>query len=122
MHKLGNAGGNGTNEGLARRDLEDDVTALEDGWVNYGLGAGPEKAIGRGKQEGDQHVVYGGVEAHSSSGGGFDSEEKEDEQETGRLDSGEGGFGGFRRTVFDEFYSGIVWPHLVYSRLIVTFK
>ncbi|XP_062542183.1 uncharacterized protein LOC134210176 isoform X2 [Armigeres subalbatus] len=97
LHKLGNAGGNGTNEGLARRDLEDDVTALEDGWVNYGLGAGPEKAIGRGKQEGDQHVVYGGVEAHSSSGGGFDSEEKEDEQETGRLDSGEGGFGGFRR-------------------------
>ncbi|XP_062542186.1 uncharacterized protein LOC134210176 isoform X5 [Armigeres subalbatus] len=49
LHKLGNAGGNGTNEGLARRDLEDDVTALEDGWVNYGLGAGPEKAIGKRK-------------------------------------------------------------------------
>ncbi|XP_029725422.1 uncharacterized protein LOC109426821 isoform X5 [Aedes albopictus] len=91
LHKLGNAVGNGTNEGLARRDLDDDVSALEDGLVDYGFGAGPEKAIGRGKQEGDQHVVYGGVE-HSSSGGGFDSEEKEDEQETGRFDSGEGGF------------------------------
>ncbi|XP_062709488.1 uncharacterized protein LOC109426821 isoform X2 [Aedes albopictus] len=68
LHKLGNAVGNGTNEGLARRDLDDDVSALEDGLVDYGFGAGPEKAIGRGKQEGDQHVVYGGVE-HSSSGG-----------------------------------------------------
>lgn len=105
LHKLGNAVGNDTNDGLARRDLDDDVSALEDGLVDYGFGAGPEKAIGRGKQEGDQHVVYGGVE-HSSSGGGFDSEEKEDEQETGRFDSGEGGF---RRTIF-RFYHEVLLP------------
>lgn len=105
LHKLGNAVGNDTNDGLARRDLDDDVSALEDGLVDYGFGAGPEKAIGRGKQEGDQHVVYGGVE-HSSSGGGSDSEEKEDEQETGRFDSGEGGF---RRTIF-RFYHEVLLP------------
>lgn len=74
--------------------------------MDYGFGAGPEKAIGRGKQEGDQHVVYGGVE-HSSSGGGFDSEEKEDEQETGRFDSGEGGF---RRTIFRSYYEVLLPP------------
>ncbi|XP_065082185.1 uncharacterized protein LOC135704635 isoform X1 [Ochlerotatus camptorhynchus] len=97
IHKIGNDGGNGTTEGLARSDLDDDVTGL----VDYGFGAGPEKAIGRGKQEGDQSLGYGG-DQNGSVGGGSDSvkeggEEDEDEQETGRFDSGEGGFGGSRR-------------------------
>lgn len=71
--------------------------------MDYGFGAGPEKAIGRGKQEGDPSLGYGG-DQNSSVGGGSNSVtegEEEDEQESGRFDGGLGGFGGSRRTVFD---------------------
>ncbi|XP_055607670.1 uncharacterized protein LOC129755278 isoform X2 [Uranotaenia lowii] len=42
----------------SERDFDDDVSAVEDGLVDYGFGAGPEKAIGRGKRKGKKKKTY----------------------------------------------------------------
>lgn len=126
LHKLGSktAATNRSEEsGVARgsdaTDLDEEVeAAVEDGFVDYGFGAGPEKAIGRGKQGGDPDFGYGDDGGHGHGGGselksntnstrairGRDSNDDDDEgeeEETGRNGSGEGG--GFRRMSFDFF-------------------
>lgn len=127
LHKLGSktAATNNRSEesGVARgsdaTDLDEEVeAAVEDGFVDYGFGAGPEKAIGRGKQGGDPDFGYGDDGGHGHGGGselksntnstrairGRDSNDDDDEgeeEETGRNGSGEGG--GFRRMSFDFF-------------------
>ncbi|KAL9700494.1 hypothetical protein quinque_003935 [Culex quinquefasciatus] len=121
LHKLGSktAATNRSEEsGVARgsdaTDLDEEVeAAVEDGFVDYGFGAGPEKAIGRGKQGGDPDFGYGDDGGHGHGGGselksntnstrairGRDSNDgdggDDEEEETGRNGSGEGG--GFRR-------------------------
>ncbi|XP_035789731.1 uncharacterized protein LOC118465518 isoform X2 [Anopheles albimanus] len=73
LHKLGNGGQ--ANAVLARTETEDyrdPFAAVEDGLVEYaGLAAAsPDKALGRGKQEGDQ-VDFGiGSGEHSAGTGG----------------------------------------------------
>uniref|UniRef100_A0A8D8HBQ8 (northern house mosquito) hypothetical protein n=1 Tax=Culex pipiens TaxID=7175 RepID=A0A8D8HBQ8_CULPI len=67
LHKLGSktAATNNRSEesGVARgsdaTDLDEEVeAAVEDGLVDYGFGAGPEKAIGRGKRKGKKKKTY----------------------------------------------------------------
>ncbi|XP_038120757.1 uncharacterized protein LOC6048750 isoform X2 [Culex quinquefasciatus] len=66
LHKLGSktAATNRSEEsGVARgsdaTDLDEEVeAAVEDGFVDYGFGAGPEKAIGRGKRKGKKKKTY----------------------------------------------------------------
>uniref|UniRef100_A0A8D8MKS8 (northern house mosquito) hypothetical protein n=1 Tax=Culex pipiens TaxID=7175 RepID=A0A8D8MKS8_CULPI len=138
LHKLGSktAATNNRSEesGVARgsdaTDLDEEVeAAVEDGLVDYGFGAGPEKAIGRGKQGGDPDFGYGDDGGHGHGGGselksntnstrairGRDSNDDEDggeEEETGRNGSGEGG--GFRRMSFD-FYEYPPIPHTLFT-------
>uniref|UniRef100_A0A182KET1 Uncharacterized protein n=1 Tax=Anopheles christyi TaxID=43041 RepID=A0A182KET1_9DIPT len=73
--KLGNAAGparNGAPVGRAAADDEDyrdQLAAVEDGLVDYaGLAGSPDKALGRGKQEGDQ-LDYGFGSGEPSAGG-----------------------------------------------------
>uniref|UniRef100_A0A182PHH7 Uncharacterized protein n=1 Tax=Anopheles epiroticus TaxID=199890 RepID=A0A182PHH7_9DIPT len=73
--KLGNAAGaarDGAPVGRADADDEDyrdQLAAVEDGLVDYaGLAGSPDKALGRGKQEGDQ-LDYGFGSGEPSAGG-----------------------------------------------------
>uniref|UniRef100_A0A182T4G7 Uncharacterized protein n=1 Tax=Anopheles maculatus TaxID=74869 RepID=A0A182T4G7_9DIPT len=80
--KLGNAAGNadpaaqpGAPVGRADADDEDyrdQLAAVEDGLVDYaGLAGSPDKALGRGKQEGDQlDYGFGSGEPSAGHGGG----------------------------------------------------
>ncbi|XP_049295241.1 uncharacterized protein LOC125770074 isoform X1 [Anopheles funestus] len=79
--KLGNAAGNAgpTQDGapVGRADADDEdyrdhLAAVEDGLVDYaGLSGGPDKALGRGKQEGDQlDYGFGSGEPNAGHGGG----------------------------------------------------
>uniref|UniRef100_A0A182WKH2 Uncharacterized protein n=1 Tax=Anopheles minimus TaxID=112268 RepID=A0A182WKH2_9DIPT len=79
--KLGNAAGDAgpTQDGapVGRADADDEdyrdqLAAVEDGLVDYaGLAGGPDKALGRGKQEGDQlDYGFGSGEPSAGHGGG----------------------------------------------------
>uniref|UniRef100_A0A182MNJ7 Uncharacterized protein n=1 Tax=Anopheles culicifacies TaxID=139723 RepID=A0A182MNJ7_9DIPT len=79
--KLGNAAGNAgpTQDGapVGRADADDEdyrdqLAAVEDGLVDYaGLAGSPDKALGRGKQEGDQlDYGFGSGEPSAGHGGG----------------------------------------------------
>ncbi|XP_050076226.1 uncharacterized protein LOC126563625 [Anopheles maculipalpis] len=77
--KLGNAAGNAGTAGapVGRADSDDEdyrdqLAAVEDGLVDYaGLAGGPDKALGRGKQEGDQlDYGFGSGEPSAGHGGG----------------------------------------------------
>uniref|UniRef100_A0A182Y156 Uncharacterized protein n=1 Tax=Anopheles stephensi TaxID=30069 RepID=A0A182Y156_ANOST len=78
--KLGNGAGGagpGTGAPVGRADADDEdyrdqLAAVEDGLVDYaGLAGGPDKALGRGKQEGDQlDYGFGSGEPSAGHGGG----------------------------------------------------
>ncbi|XP_058122896.1 uncharacterized protein LOC131293876 [Anopheles ziemanni] len=76
--KLGNAGNGSAQDGasVARaaddEDYRDQLAAVEDGLVDYaGLAGSPDKALGRGKQEGDQaDYGFGSGEHNAGYGGG----------------------------------------------------
>uniref|UniRef100_A0A182IKT7 Uncharacterized protein n=1 Tax=Anopheles atroparvus TaxID=41427 RepID=A0A182IKT7_ANOAO len=78
LHKLGNAGNGSAQDGasVARaaddEDYRDQLAAVEDGLVDYAaLAGGPDKALGRGKQEGDQaDYGFGSGEHNAGNGGG----------------------------------------------------